>query len=284
MKIEGDGYELYCGDCLDVLPGLAAGSVDAVICDLPYGITSCAWDNVIPLAPMWEAIKRVVKPQAAVALFGSQPFTSVLVCSNLEWFRYQWVWKKTISTGFNHAANMPLKNYEDIAIFSDGIIQHSHLTNRRMTYHPQGLQRCGILNRRGSKGFNGTMERKSQTNIYITEYTNYPRMVLEFDSEINTIHPTQKPVDLLAYLVRTYTNPGDLVLDFTMGSGTTGVAALQTSRRFVGCEISPDYFTIAHRRIEDAARAAAGLPKQLNGHTNDWSESPLFQEIQPCNQ
>ncbi len=244
-------YTLYLGDCLNVLPTLADNSVHAVIADPPYGTTACKWDSVIPLDAMWTQLKRVIKPKGAIVLFGSQPFTSQLVMSNPDWFKYQWVWEKSIATGFNHAANMPLRNYEDVAIFSDGSIQHEHLTDNRMKYYPQGLQRHDVPNRRGSLGLSGTMERKNHSNTYVTRFTNYPRMLLYFPNDGNTVHPTQKPVALLEYLIRTYTNEGETVLDFTMGSGTTGVACLNTGRRFIGIEKEPQYYAIAGKRMAE---------------------------------
>jgi site-specific DNA-methyltransferase (adenine-specific) len=267
-------YQLYHGDCLAIMPTLG-GPVDMILCDLPYGVTSCAWDSVIPFEPLWAQYKRLIKPRGAVVLFGSQPFTSALVMSNAAWFKYEWVWIKNNSTGFSHCANMPLKNHEDIAVFSDGLIQHDHLTTNRMFYNPQGLQPYGKINKRGSKGFSGTMERKSQSNIFQTEFTNYPRTTLFFKGVVSTVHPTQKPVALLEYLIRTYTNESETVLDNTMGSGSTGVAAINTGRKFVGIEMDPHYFAIAEQRIADAARQARGEFRTITD-TTTHEDLPLF--------
>lgn len=238
-------YRLYQGDCLDVLPTLDAGSVDAVICDLPYGTTACAWDTVIPFAPMWEQLKRIVKPSGAVVLFGSQPFTSALVMSNAGWFRYSLVWRKTLATNFMCLRGQPAKKHEDIAVFY----------RQQPTFNPQmqkGMPYTDNRARADKKiGIHDTLTslRKPIDNTG----TRYPDTVVEFSNGNNeTEHPTQKPLDLLRYLVRTYTNAGDTVLDFTMGSGTTGVACRMEGRNFIGIELDPHYYAIAERRIANA--------------------------------
>lgn len=258
-------FQLFEGDCLKWLPTLAAGSVDAIIADLPYGTTACEWDSIIPLDKLWPQFKRLIKLGGAVVLFGSQPFTSALVMSNPAWFKYCWVWKKSRATGFLDARKRPLNEVEDILLFSSG----------QTTYNPQ--MRKGRIHARGAGSrakpvgvYSKFIDKKTFDDCY------FPQRIIEFDSPVEQCHPTQKPVDLLSYLIRTYTNPGDLVLDCTMGSGTTGVAALQTGRRFIGIELDSAYFQIAHRRITDASRAADGLPKQLSGSEADWEKSPLF--------
>lgn len=271
-RVTGDGYELWCGDALEVLPTLGAGSVDAVIVDPPYGTTACAWDSVIPFAPMWTQIKRLVKPRAAVVMFGSQPFTSALIMSNPAWFKYCWIWKKSKATAFLDARIKPLKEHEDVIVFSN---------DGTTTYNPQ--MESGKIHVRNPLGGKTTEVYGSFTKSPSVSNEFFPRSIISFKNAYYTdgeqVHPTQKPVDLLAYLVRTYTNPGDTVLDFTMGSGTTGVAAIKERRRFIGIEISPDYFQIAHRRIEDASRAVRGLPKQLSGRAEDMDGMPLFAEV-----
>lgn len=277
--VTGDNYTLYLGDCLYWLPRLAPASVNCVLADVPYGTTACAWDSVIPFAPMWAGIKHVAKPRAAVVMFGSQPFTSALVMSNADWFKYCWVWEKKTPVDVFNCKNKPLKKHEDISVFSMATVANG--SNNQMRYSPQELKRVNILKTNNSVGgtvYGARPSRKNGTS-YIQEFTNYPHSILRFAEPTDNLHPTQKPTALLAYLIRTYTNPGDLVLDFTMGSGSTGVAAMETGRRFVGIELDPDYFQIAARRIADAARAAAKLPKQLTGHVDDWSESPLFAEV-----
>lgn len=234
-------YRLYCGDCLDVLPTLAAGSVDAVIADPPYGTTACAWDSVIPLAPMWEQLKRVIKPRGAIVLFAAQPFTSALVMSNPQWFRYSWVWEKQQPTGFLDAKRKPLRAHEDIVVFSSG----------QSTYNPQGTIEVSAENGRVNKS--GSCYGSIKRGDFSQTVGNFPRTVLHFDKvSCGQVHPTQKPLDLLAYLVRTYTNAGDTVLDFTMGSGTTGVACRMEGRNFIGIELDPHYYAIAERRIANA--------------------------------
>lgn len=242
---------LLQGDCLELMKDIPDKSIDMVLCDLPYGTTACKWDSIIPFDLLWEQYKRMIKDNGAIVLFGSQPFTSKLIMSNLKMFKYCWIWEKTNSTGFNHCKNMPMKNYEDIVVFSNGIIQHKHLTTKRMIYNPQGLIYVNKPNKRSGTGFEGTMKRKSQKDDLNTEYTNYPRMILKFCKEANAKHPTQKPVALCEYLIKTYTSEGETVLDNCMGSGTTGIACLNTNREFVGIEKSAKYFEIAQRRINN---------------------------------
>ena len=244
--------DLRQGDCLELMKDIPDGSVDMVLTDPPYGTTACKWDNIIPFGPMWVQIRRITKKNAAIVLFGMEPFSSSLRVSNIENYKYDWIWRKSRATGFAHCANMPLRDYETISVFSYASVGHIHLLkDRRMNYYPQGLTPCNKPNKRGSRGFSGTMERDSQSNTYITKFTSYPKMVLEFRSISNTVHPTQKPVALLEYLIKTYTNEGETVLDFTMGSGTTGVACINTSRNFIGIERDDKYFEIAKRRIEE---------------------------------
>lgn len=241
-------YALHLGDCLDILPTLAPQSVDAILTDLPYGTTQCAWDEVIPFAPMWEQVRRVLKPRGVFVTTACQPFTSKLVMSNLGWFRYEWVWKKRV-TGYLNAKKMPMKSIESVCIFYDV----------QPTYNPQGLKRVnfiksnstakGIRSDRGLSVHNGGR----LLGNYVQEYENYPDQLIYFDMDIDTIHPTQKPVSLYTYLTLTYTNPGDTVLDICFGSCTTGVACMVTGRNFVGIERDPGYHAIGSRRIAQAA-------------------------------
>ena len=247
-------YRLYQGDCLDVLPTLDAGSVDCVIADPPYGTTACAWDSVIPLGPMWEQLKRVIKPRGAIVLFAAQPFTSALVMSNPHWFKYQWVWEKSLIGDVMNAKNKPMRKHEDIAVFSGGTT--ANCSDRRMTYNPQGLRRVDTF-RKNHYRLDGQAtfkpQRPSHGVGWQQEYTDYPVSILRFDNgNHDSLHPTQKPLELLSYLVRTYTNAGETVLDFTMGSGTTGVACRMEGRRFIGIERDPHYYVIAERRIQNA--------------------------------
>lgn len=231
---------LHLGDCLEVMGGIPEGSVNLVLCDLPYGTTACAWDSVIPFEPLWGHYKRVLKASAAVVLTASQPFTSALVMSNREWFRHPWVWEKNFVTGHLNAHRMPMRKHEDILVFAPD----------QTTYNPQDLMRFGQIKRRGNYG-NGENYGVSGTENF-QEFTNYPVDILRFDRDTPSVHPTQKPVALMEYLIRTCSNPGDLVLDNTMGSGTTLVACLNTGRRGIGIEQDPGYFAIAEQRVADA--------------------------------
>ncbi len=245
--------DLRLGDCLEILPTLADKSVDAIITDLPYGTTACKWDVIIPFAPMWEQVKRVLTELGTFTTTSSQPFTSLLVAGNLEMFKYCWVWKKNRPTGMTHCANMPMKDYEDVCVFSKGSIGHINLVKNRMTYYPQGTNGCNKINSHKSWGMEGTQERESQSKRYLVTQENYPRMVIDFNKDDRKrLHPTQKPVALYEYLIKTYTNEGDTVLDFVMGSGTTGVACVKLNRNFIGIEREPKYFDIASRRIAEA--------------------------------
>ena len=247
-------YRLIHGDCLEVLPTLEAGSVDAVITDPPYGTTACKWDSVIPFDPMWAGIKHVIKRNAAAVLFGSQPFTSALVMSNPKWFKYQWVWIKSRPFDIFNCKNKPLKKHEDVCVFSEASV--ANRAKAMMPYYPQGLVKANKTWKRPSfyKTEHRT-HRPSNKLERVLEFTNYPTTVLEFaNPNQGGEHSTQKPVALLEYLIRTYTNEGETVLDFTMGSGSTGVACLNTGRRFIGIEKDAAYFAIAEQRLAQAAQ------------------------------
>jgi len=243
------------GDCLEKVKEIESGSVDMILTDPPYGTTACKWDSIIPLEPMWEQLNRIIKPNRAICLFGSEPFSSLLRCSNLKQFKYDWVWEKSRPSGFAQAKNMPLKTVEDICVFSEGVATHATQSKNRMPYNPQDLVYAPkkVKNtRRNNKGYESAFgNRPSHKHEYQQEYTNYPKQVLCFRNE-KGLHPTQKPVALMEYLIKTYTNEGETVLDFTMGSGTTGVAAKNLNRNFIGIEKNKEYFRIAKQRIEDA--------------------------------
>ena len=266
-------YQLHHGDRLDVLPTLAAGSVDAVIADIPSGRTQCAWDSVIPLEDMWRELRRVVKPRGAIVLLGcTQPFTSVLVCSNPQMFRYEWVWRKNFTTGFANAHKQPLRNHESVLIFSDG--QSTYNPIKQSTISTQAAQQAarGATRYRSGKPSNhiSIPFRDGAFNEKV-----FPTTVQDFNCvpRQHQIHDTQKPLALLEYLVRTYTNEGDTVLDFTMGSGTTGAACGNLNRRFIGIERSPlpyrpihpkdnpDYFNPAAARIAAAYAPLAAMER-----------------------
>jgi site-specific DNA-methyltransferase (adenine-specific) len=225
---------LFQGDCLEIMPTLAAGSVNMVLCDLPYGTTQNKWDTVLPLDAVWREYSRLCRK--TVVLTASQPFTARLILSSSFQFKYSWVWRKNNATGHLNAKRMPMKEHEDIVVFGDG------------PYNPQGLVPHNKTVRRGHNG--GNFGKSGTENFQ--EWTNYPRSVLDVMSDTDKVHPTQKPVALMEYLIKTYTNPGDTVLDNCMGSGTTGVACVNTGRSFIGIEKDPGYFVIAERRIKEA--------------------------------
>jgi len=228
--------ELIQGDCLEKMKDIPDGSIDMILCDLPYGTTKCKWDVIIPFEPLWEQYERIIKDTGAIVLFGSQPFTTALNNSNMKLYRYEWIWIKNNSTGFQLANKRPMKKHENISVFY----------NKQPTYNPQGLQPYGKVNKRGSMGDNWD---EMSSNQYIQKYTNYPTLLLEFSHDKEKLHPTQKSIALLEYLIKTYTNEGETVLDNCMGSGSTGVACKNLNRNFIGIELDPEYFKIAEKRI-----------------------------------
>ena len=236
--MKGDNMKLIQGDCLEVMKEIESGSIDMVLTDPPYGTTACKWDSVIPFEPMWEQLKRIIKPSGAIVLTASQPFTSALIMSNVKMFSYEWVWIKSKITGVLNAKRMPVRKHEQIIVFS--------AKKSTGVYNPQGLIKKNTLTRQGGNSDNYGKRNKAE---YMQEFTNWPRDVLEVKSEGKTQHPTQKPVALMEYLIKTYTNEGDTVLDFTMGSGSTGVACKNLNRNFIGIEKDPNYFKIAQERI-----------------------------------
>lgn len=231
--------DLRLGDCLEVMKDIPDKSVDAIITDLPYGTTACKWDEIIPFEPMWEQVKRICK--GVFVTTASQPFTSKLVMSNLDWFRYEWVWEKSKATGYLDARRKPLKAHENICIFSE----NGHI------YNPQFTKGKPYTNHH-KPGDTGDVYGEVNKYSFKNEGTRFPRTIVGFVHVQEPVHPTQKPVALYEYLIRTYTNECDTVLDITMGSGTTGVACVQTGRNFIGIEIDPDYFAIAEKRIHEA--------------------------------
>lgn len=241
MKIMNDNYRLMIGDCLERMKEIPDGSVDMVLTDPPYGTTACKWDAVIEFTPMWDNVRRVLKPNGAAVFTASQPFTSAMVMSNVREFRYSLVWSKSKATGFLNAKRQPLRAHEDINVFY-----------RQMgTYNPQMSA--------GEPYDKGLRKKQKGDDIYgdfdqvrvVSSGQRYPRTVLYFVTaeREGSYHPTQKPVALMEYLISTYTNEGETVLDFTMGSGTTGVACANTGRKFIGIERDEAYFEIARKRI-----------------------------------
>lgn len=214
------------------------GSIDAIICDLPYGTTQNRWDSVIPFDKLWSEYRRVTKPNAAIVLFSQQPFTSALVMSNPQMFRYEWIWQKSRATGHLNAKKMPMKIHENVLIFYNAL----------PTYNPQFTKGEPYVKYRETHSSNYGYQAGAVT---VNEGIRYPKDIIEFTSETNTIHPTQKPVDLLRYLVLTYTNEGDTVLDNCIGSGTTAIACIKERRHFIGFELSKEYFDKAVRRVNE---------------------------------
>ena len=242
---------LYHGDCLEAMAALPDRCVDAVITDPPYGTTACKWDTVIPFEPMWEQLKRLVKKNGAIVLFGSEPFSSLLRYSNLKMYKYDWVWEKTKAGNFIQAKNCPLKLHENISIFSQGVVIHKGQSIKRMNYNPQGVI---DVDKKWSrpKVYNSAhnFKRPSHLTDRKIKEENFPSSILKFGSAHNPPHPTQKPVALIEYLIRTYTDEGETVLDFTIGSGTTAIAAKRTNRRWVGIEKEEGYCDITVKRLQ----------------------------------
>lgn len=242
--------QLLQGDCLELMKDIPDGSIDMVLCDLPYGTTANNWDNIINFEELWEQYKRVIKTGGAIALFGSGSFTYKLIQSNEEWYKYKWIWFKNKRLNFVNAKNRPMTSYEEIMMFSNGNTANG--SKIKMCYYPQGLIKKHEVKKCHDTKF-GTVagKRPSHKETIISEYTNYPFDVLQFDCEPNPIHPTQKPIALLEYLIKTYTKEGETVLDNCMGSGSTGIACKNTNRNFIGIELDENYFNIAKDRIEN---------------------------------
>jgi len=238
---------LHMGNCLDIMPTIEAGSVDMVLTDPPYGTTACKWDSVIPFAPMWDCLKHVTKKNGAIVMTASQPFTSALVMSNVKMFKYCWVWDKKLGANFASARFQPLRVTEDVAVFGGS------------NYTP--IMTAGKMRKKGGgeqfRGIYGDCDRMSVS--YMSDQY-HPTNIIDITNAARRgkVHPTQKPVALMEYLIKTYTNEGDTVLDFTMGSGTTGVACANLGREFIGIELDPDYFKIAQGRIADARAVLFG--------------------------
>ena len=235
--------DLRLGDCLEVMKSIPSGSIDAIITDPPYGTTACKWDSVIDFKLMWEQLNRIIKPNGAIVLFGSEPFSSALRMSNIKNYRYDLIWNKIRAAGFLNANRMPLKQHENISLFY----------KKLPTYNPQKY----IDKPYDKTKYNGKDMKENVLGSYIKKESKnngerFPKSILKFSqnwSRQQQIHPTQKPIELMEYLIKTYTNENETVLDFTMGSGTTGVAAKNTNRKFIGIEQDENYFNISKERI-----------------------------------
>ena len=237
-KVTTGNAELWHGDCLELMQSIPDGSVDMILCDLPYGTTQNKWDAVIPFEPLWAQYRRVAKRNAAIVLTASQPFTTALIASNMREFRYTWVWEKEQGVNFMLSKKQPLKVHEDVCVFYRDL----------PAYFPQMTAGKPYVSGKGNSGEVTGCREKVQT---INDGTRYPRSIQQFGRQTG-IHPTQKPVALMEYLIRTYTHEGETVLDNCMGSGTTGVACVNTGRKFIGMEQDAKYFEIARARIESA--------------------------------
>ena len=235
--------ELWQGDCLELMKDIPDKSVDCIITDLPYGTTQCKWDTIIPFEPLWKQYNRIIKDNGAIVLFGTEPFSSHLRLSNLKNYKYDWIWDKVKGTGFLNAKRQPMRNHELISVFY----------KKQCTYNPQKTYGHKMKKSYRSKDLQTDVYGEMK-NDYIYESTErYPRSIQVFstDTQNSSLHPTQKPVALIEYLIKTYTNDGELVFDSCMGSGTTGVACINTNRRFIGIELDNNYFEIAKNRISE---------------------------------
>lgn len=236
---------LILGDCLEKMKDIPDGSIDLVLTDPPYGTTACKWDSVIPFEPMWEHVHRVAKKNAAICLFGSEPFSSALRMSNIKNFRYDWIWEKSRCQFFAQSKNRPLGSHEVVSVFSEG--RCSDNSKILMSYHPQDLVKLDKPKHSIYKAHSLRPRRAPKHRKQV--FTNFPKTNLKYKSEQNVVHPTQKPVALLEYLIKTYTLENETVLDFTMGSGSIGVAVKNLDRKFIGIEQDKKYFEIAKERI-----------------------------------
>lgn len=237
-------YKLINGDCLEVMKDIPDKSIDCVVCDPPYGTTACKWDVIIPFEPMWEQLERIVKDNGAIVLFGSEPFSSELRMSNIKNYKYDWIWEKEQGVGFQLVKYRPLMKHENISVFC----------KKTPKYFPQTIRLDAPIKVKRKAGSNGKSESSplKYSGERISEYTErYPVDILKFNRD-KGFHQTQKPVDLLSYLIKTYSNEGETVLDFTMGSGSTGVACMETERKFIGIELDEHYFKISCGRIKQA--------------------------------
>jgi site-specific DNA-methyltransferase (adenine-specific) len=237
--------DILHGDCLELMKDITDGSIDMILCDLPYGTTACKWDTIIPFEPLWEQYERVIKPNGAIVLTASQPFTSVLTCSNLEWFKYEWIWIKNRGSNFASVKKIPIKEHESVLIFY----------KNAPTYNPQMQKRTGGGIDRVKKSFKQTRDKISEHGVEVkgAEWLGelrYPSSWQKFNCEVG-LHPTQKPIALFEYLIKTYTNENDLVLDNTAGSGTTAIACLNTNRQFIVMEKEKEYFDIINKRVSE---------------------------------
>lgn len=242
LYYKDDNVAIIHGDCIEAMSKLKK-PFDACITDPPYGTTACRWDNVIPFEPMWDAIYACTKDDGAICLFGSEPFSSLLRCSNLKYFKYDWIWDKQCGMGYLDSKFRPLKCHEIISVFSKAGCSNG--SKPPMIYNPQGLIPTTKQNRHTTSSLLHSQPRDKE---FKTTHTNYPKSILQY-KRVSGLHPTQKPVELIEYLIKTYTNEGERVLDFTCGSGTTLIAGLNTGRKVVGIEMDEKYCEVAKQRV-----------------------------------
>lgn len=252
MTLEPDN--VYLGDCLELMKDIPDKSIDMILCDLPYGnFTACKWDIIIPFQNLWESYERVISNNGAICLFSSQPFTTALISSKIDLFKYCWYWKKNKPNGWQHSKNKPMTAIEEICVFSKAKMGHvSQLGDKRMRYSPQGIISAGKKTVKSYWHGESMGKRGNQVGKEFESFTNFPHNVLEYDvtHSYTQLHPTQKPVVLCEYLIKTYTNEGDLVLDNCAGSGSTLVAAKNLNRRYIGVEKEEKYFNICKERLK----------------------------------
>jgi site-specific DNA-methyltransferase (adenine-specific) len=237
--------ELIQGDCLEKMKDIPDKSIDMILCDLPYGTTACKWDTIIPFEPLWEQYKRIIKDNGAIVLTASQPFTSALVMSNVKMFKYEWIWEKDGGSNFATTKYQPMKEHENVLVFGKGTIKYNQQKQERIGSRKGKVTKTVDSGRKDS--VYGTQEGGKELEV---PELRTPRSIQRFTRE-RGLHPTQKPVKLMEYLIKTYTNEGDLVLDNCMGSGTTGVACKNLNRNFIGIEKDPEYCEIAEKRINE---------------------------------
>lgn len=249
-------YNLINGDCLQLMESIPDNSIDMILCDLPYGITASNWDKPLDYLKLWGHYERLIKSNGVIALFASGQFTYQLIKSNEKLYRYKWIWQKTRRGNFVNANNRPLTAYEEICIFSNATTANG--SKNKMRYYPQGLIPTNKIKKMNNK-FGSIAGARPSHKTVIQNYKNYPCDILQFNSVSKPIHPSEKPIDLLEYLIKTYTTENNIVLDSCMGSGTTGIACLNTKRQFIGMEKDKKYFDLAKDRIEQHRNFYAGI-------------------------
>lgn len=259
-----DNIKICNGDCLEVMKQIDDNSINLILCDLPYGTTKCKWDSIIDIDKLWKEYKRIlIKPFGVVVLFGSQPFTSKIISGNYEWYKYNFIWKKNKTTQYLLANYRPMKCTEDICVFSPGGAAAASKEKGNMVYNPQNLKPVEIIKKNSQKRIGkmlnqshhlGPNNKLISNAEYKQKFTNYPTEILEYDIENDTIHETQKPVKLIEYLIKTFSNENDTVLDNTMGSGTTCIGCINTNRKFIGIELEEKYFNLSKERIEKSIK------------------------------